>query len=150
MKKTIALLIALTLVLTACESNRLYASPQEIYDYIEASAEPKLPLMLDIAEGRLPDYKVNIEDVKSFVAKEAAISAVFVQLIIIEAQKGKVNDVYNAMLEHQSKLKEAAFYPQAQKAAANSIAGVEGDLVYLICYEDAKNIENELLVFLGD
>ncbi|MCL1903943.1 MAG: hypothetical protein FWF94_05960 [Oscillospiraceae bacterium] len=147
LKKVTILLIAAIFVLTACEQKGVYKTPEEIYEHIAENAQPELPLMLDISEERLPDYKVNTDDAKLFVAKEAAISAVFVQLIFIEANKDKVSEVYNAMLEHQAQLKEAAFYPQAQQASANSRVGFKGELVYLICHEGAQEIEDILTEF---
>jgi hypothetical protein len=106
------------------------------------------PYMVDIEEERLEQYHVNPEDAESFIAKEAAISAIFVQLIVIEATDGKVNDVHNAMLAHQEQLLDDAFYPQGLEAAAASIVNIKGNFVYLICDERADEIEKELVKLL--
>ena len=140
MKKVLLILAAAALLLTACESDKPDLSPLELYERI--SDEVELPIMVDIDEDRLGDYHVSPDDAVSFVAKEAAISAIFVQLIIIEAKEGKASEVQSAMREHQSQLKDDAFYPQGREAAAASIVGTRGSVVYLICIENAQEIEN--------
>lgn len=149
MKKTMMLLLSVILIITvsACGADKLNVTPAEIFEHITESVE--LPIMADIDESRLPDYNVNIEDAESFVAKEAAISAIFVQIIIIEAKDGKANNVHNAMLEHQSSLKNQAFYPQGIEAAAASIVNAKGNLVYLICHDKSQEIEEILLKFIA-
>jgi len=129
------------LLLSACEkpSDKPTQTPEEIYEQIIEQID--LPIMLDIAESRLDEYNVEPDNAVSFIAKEAAISAIFVQLIIIEAKDGKLNAVRDAMSEHQARLKDDAFYPQGRQAAAASIVGTRGNLVYLICDENAIEVE---------
>ena len=103
------------------------------------------PYMMDIFEDRLGQYNVEPADAVEFIAKEAAISAIFVQLIVIKAKEDRVNEVHNAMILHQESLRDAAFYPQGVSAAAASIVGVSGNIVYMICDERAQEIEELLL-----
>jgi len=144
MKRIIIILTAVTLLLSVCvgcenSTDKPVLSPEEIYERI--IEEVDLPIMLDISESRLDEYNVEPDNAVSFIAKEAAISAIFVQLIIIEAKDGKVGAVRDAMSEHQARLKDDAFYPQGRQAAAASIVGTIGNLVYLICDENAQEVE---------
>jgi hypothetical protein len=153
LKKIIALLLVVVLFV-ACGNNtdnlsETTVTPEEIYAHLLEAEFFDPPYMIDIEADRLANYHVNPEDAVSFVAKEAAISAIFIQLIIIEAENGKVNDVKNAMLEQQSTLKDDAFYPQGVEAAANSIVSVRGNLVYLICDVRSQEIEEVLLEFVS-
>ncbi|MCL1832627.1 MAG: hypothetical protein FWG45_06955 [Oscillospiraceae bacterium] len=91
------------------------------------------------------DYGVNIEDAVSYVVMVEVISNHFIQLIIVEAREGKVGAVKAALLEHQSTLKDDAFYPQGAINAEQSIVGTQGDWAYLICYDGSAEVERELL-----
>ncbi|MCL2036164.1 MAG: hypothetical protein FWG83_02100 [Oscillospiraceae bacterium] len=153
MKKIVIMLMSAALLLTSLtscapdkpESNP--RSPEEIYEKLVESGffdVADSPLMKDISPGRIADYKVEPDLAVSYVAKEAAISSFFVQLLIIEAKEGESGAVYNAMLEHQSDLLDETFYPQGRIAAAASIVGRNGNIVYLICDERAAEIETQM------
>ena len=145
-KKIIAIALAALILLTACSESEI-PPVDEIYRHIEESF--KLPIMSDINGSRFGEYNINPDDTVDFIAKEAAISAIFVQVIIIKAADGRVDEVRRAMLKQQASLSDAAFYPNAQEAAASSIVGTKGNLVYLICHADAVEIENILLKFIS-
>ncbi|MCL2071960.1 MAG: hypothetical protein FWH07_06990 [Oscillospiraceae bacterium] len=155
MKKINFMLIAVLLImsmvaLNGCEPpHEVTVTPDEIFSHFVENELFEPPYMLDIDPGRLGDYNVKPDDAVSFIAKEAAISAVFIQIIIINAGEDKVNDVHEAMLEHQSNLKDDVFYPQGVAAANASIVGVKGDLVYLLCDERAQELEEILLNFIA-
>ena len=147
MKKLLLMLLATVMLLNACTSDEPSATPEEIAQHLLQTG--LLPDMKDIAENRLANHNVNPDDAVSFAALEAEVTIYFVQLIIIRAESGKVNQVRDSMREHQTKLKDATFYPQGAEAAASSIVGTKGSIVYLICHQDAKNIEKELLKFIA-
>jgi len=148
MRKFVITLLSVIL-LTSCNPDKPeMPSPQEIFDRLveaELFDVQGAPYMADISAARLGEYRVNPDDAVSFIAKEAAISAFFVQLIIIEVKDGRLREVYDAMKEHQENLMDATFYPQGQKAAAASIVKARGNLVYLICDERASFIEDVIL-----
>ena len=153
-KNIIAIALSAVLLLTACDDNNpniedVTVTPQEIYQNLVDLEFFDPPYMVDILEHRFDEYEIIPADYESFVAKEAAISAMFVQLIIIEAKDGKVSTVREAMETHQSNLKDDVFYPQGIQAAAVSIVGNVGNLVYLICDERSEELERELLKFVA-
>jgi hypothetical protein len=146
--KKIVILLSVLILLTACAADKpALLPPAELFGRLAETGLFEPPYMLDIQESRLSEYHVNPDDAVSFVVKEAAISAIFIQLIIIEAQDGRAAAVYNAMREHQANLLDDAFYPQGREAAAASVVGRRGNLVYLICDERAEEIERELLKY---
>ena len=119
-------------------------TPQEIYDSLLEAEFFDPPYLMPILEVLLPDYNVNTDDSKSFTAMEAAISALFIQLIIIEAEENKADSVYAAMKEHRQALLNDAFYPQGAQAAAASIVNKNGNLIWLICDERAEDINKKI------
>jgi ribose 5-phosphate isomerase RpiB len=62
-------------------------SPAEIYENLTKNDfyDTMSTLMNDINENRYAEFQIDPENVQSVIAKEAAISSFFVQLIIIEA-----------------------------------------------------------------
>jgi hypothetical protein len=137
--------VVLMCLCSSCSTDKPYGNPDEIFEELVEAGFFEPPYMLDIAQDRLSEYRINPEDAESFIAKEAAISSIFVQLIIIKANEGKAGDVHRAMLEHQSSLKDDAFYPQGREAAAASIVSRKGNLIYLICDERASEIETVII-----
>jgi len=159
MKKILLLLISAVLMLTSCNSpdtdkpggSQPALTPGELYEKLTQAGlfdGDDSPIMIDIWEDNLSDHFVFPEDAESFIAKEAGISSIFIQLIIIQAKSGKENDVHSAMTEHQSRLTDDAFYPQGQQAAAASIVGISNNIIYLICDIRSAEIEAELLKHL--
>ena len=149
-KRIFVWVISMTVLMTACTPNKGGSlPPSELFEGLVEAGFFEPPYMVDISEGRLSEYNVNPEDAEAFIAMEAAITASFIQLIIIDAKDGRVNSVRDAMTEHQSQLKNEAFYPQGFEAASASIVGAKGNIVYLICDERAEEIEKELLKFVA-
>jgi hypothetical protein len=152
MSKLVAILLTVIIFVTACgvgdSDFELSVTPREVYEHLEASGFFEPPFMQDIDADKLGDFRINPDDAVSFIAREAAISAIFIQIILIEATPGRVNAVYADMLEHQTNLQDATAYPQGTRAAMASIVGTRGNLVYLICDERAQDIESEILRFI--
>jgi hypothetical protein len=159
MKKIFLLFMSTVLLLTSCGSDKSggngneykVLSPSELYSRL---AEEHLfdtvpaPIMTDISESRYDEFFINPDDAVSIVAKEAAISAFFVQVIIIEAKDGRVGTVLSAMNKHQSNLADETFYPQGVAAAAASVVGSRGNIVYLICDVRGREIESALIKYM--
>jgi len=162
-KKIVALLMVIMVkiavmsgivLLTACDSDEVdfshLPSPQEIFDDEISRFYGDTILMVPIDESRFEEFQIDVDDTITVIAKEAAISAIFVQLFIIEAQPDRINAVYSAMLRHQANLQDATAYPQGAVAAAASVVGVHGNLVYLFCDERADEIEGAFNDFLDE
>jgi hypothetical protein len=123
-------------------------SPDELYEKLTEAGFFDV-LMVDIAEFRLDEYQINPQDAERFIAKEAAHSSLLVQLMIIEAKPGRLDEVYNAMHRHRDNLVDAGLYPQGQANAMSSIVGFRGNVVYFICDESAADAEKELVKHFG-
>ncbi|MCL2754483.1 MAG: hypothetical protein FWD35_02045 [Oscillospiraceae bacterium] len=148
---TTVVLIALMICgLTACDKEPEIIEtppPDEVFAALEDAGFFEAALtMRDVPESRLSDLHIVPDDAVSFVAKEAAISAVFLQLILIEAHSERLGAVHTAMLEYQSALQQnATAYPQGAVAAAASRVGSRGNLIWLICDGRAIEIEQAII-----
>jgi hypothetical protein len=137
-------------LLTGCEPEPepiSVPSPAEIFAVLEESGFFSPPWMTDMRESDITQFDIIAQNSVSITAKEAEMSAVFLQIIIVETQQGKSNAVFGALLAHQELLQDATAYPQGAVAAAASRAGLAagGAVAYLICDERADEIEETIL-----
>ncbi len=93
----------------------------------------------------------NNANYKDIIVMQCPMSAVTAELILIEAQDGKVEDVKADLEARREKLINVdAFYPDSQAIAEDSIIGVHNNVVYFIAAEKAAESEEILKTELGN
>jgi hypothetical protein len=117
---------------------------QKLYDAIANSGVVEMPFMCPVFETDIPKF-FNADNTEEFTAQQAAISTIFVYIIIIEAKADKVDEVFGELNAAKDFLKDGAFYPQGTEAAQNTVVGKSGNIVYLLCHKEGAAMEEVLL-----
>lgn len=115
---------------------------------IEGAVEwPAMVLMTDAAT--LKDFfllDAENPNYKEVMVKQAAMSAAFGEIIVIEAVEGKVDEAVKDLEARKQKLiDQDAFYPEHQELAQNAIVGKKGNYAYLLAGQGAADAEKALI-----
>ncbi len=96
-------------------------------------------------------FKLDLKNAnyKDILVMQCPMSAVTAELIIIEANDGKIDDAKADLVARQDKLINVdAFYPDSKAIAENSIVGTYNNIAYFIASENATESEKVLLAEL--
>lgn len=115
--------------------------------YEAVTKDRELPFLIPpYLEEMVPDFIGDVNNTESYLIQQAAISAILTEIIIVEAKEGKADEVYDAVDAHFTSLKNSDnLYPQGMRAVAAAVIGKSGNIVWFICHEDAKDMEEALL-----
>ena len=154
--KRVVLILIFSICLCACEREKtiercdfpaILPNVTELADTILEKVN--FPAMITYTEQSdieaiLPD--INFDDIEEIVLIQQAMTVHLIELIIIRPAFAKTNDAVNFLQERQKVLREQlAFYPAQVLSAEASIVGRTEAFAYLICHEDAAEIEILLL-----
>lgn len=119
-----------------------------IAEAVEGAVEwPAMVLMTDAAT--LKDFfllDAENPNYKEVMVKQAAMSAAFGEIIVIEAVDGKVDEAVKDLEARKQKLiDQDAFYPEHQELAQNAIVGKKGNYAYLLAGQGAADAEKALI-----
>ncbi|MCL2638002.1 MAG: hypothetical protein FWD48_06470 [Oscillospiraceae bacterium] len=138
MKKTFAVLI-IVFLFTACSVGRDAPGAPNPSDTPSLTINELADLILESAEFPAMITSAEQNETQEIITIQQALSVHLIEVVLITPA---TEEAINFLQERQRELKEQlAFYPAQILSAEASVVGAVHNIAYLICHEDAAEIE---------